>query len=90
LALVMVPLLYGAVYLYANWNPYGNLNQIDAALVVEDAGATSSDGIELQAGRKVADSLVDGNVFNWKPVPTAEEADAGVSSGKYAFALKIP
>lgn len=90
LALIMVPLLYGAVYLYANWNPYGNLNQIDAALVVEDTGATSSNVAPLQAGRKVADSLVDGNVFNWKPVPTAEEADAGVSSGKYAFALKIP
>ena len=23
LALTMVPLLYGAVYLYANWDPYG-------------------------------------------------------------------
>ncbi|WP_426989643.1 YhgE/Pip family protein [Pseudarthrobacter sp. Y6] len=90
LALIMVPLLYGAVYLYANWNPYGNLNQIDAALVVEDTGATSSDGTELQAGKKVADGLVEGNVFNWQSVPTAAEADAGVSSGKYAFALKIP
>jgi putative membrane protein len=90
LALVMVPLLYGAVYLYANWDPYDNLNQIDAALVVEDTGATSSDGTELQAGTKVADSLVEGNVFNWKSVATAEEADQGVSSGKYAFALKIP
>ncbi|GAC1376048.1 MAG: YhgE/Pip domain-containing protein [Pseudarthrobacter sp.] len=90
LALIMVPLLYGAVYLYANWNPYGNLNQIDAALVVEDTGATSGDGTELHAGRKVADGLIDGHVFNWKPVTTATEADEGVSSGKYAFALKIP
>ena len=90
LALVMVPLLYGAVYLYANWDPYGNLNRIDAALVVEDSGATSSDGSVLQAGTKVADSLVEGNVFNWQSVPTAEEADKGVSDGKYAFALKIP
>ncbi len=90
LALIMVPLLYGAVYLYANWNPYGNLNQIEAALVVEDTGATSSDGTGLQAGKKVADGLVEGNVFNWQAVPTAAEADAGVSSGKYAFALKIP
>lgn len=90
LALIMVPLLYGAVYLYANWNPYGNLNQIEAALVVEDTGATSSDGTELQAGKKVADGLVEGNVFNWQAVPSATEADAGVSSGKYAFALKIP
>ena len=51
LALTMVPLLYGAVYLYANWDPYGNLNQIDAALVVEDTGATSSDGTRA-AGRQ--------------------------------------
>lgn len=90
LALTMVPLLYGAVYLYANWDPYGNLDQIDAALVVEDTGASASDGTQLQAGHKVADSLVDGHIFNWQTVPTAEEADHGVSGGKYAFALKIP
>ncbi len=90
LALTMVPLLYGAVYLYANWDPYGNLDHIDAALVVEDAGATASDGTRLEAGTKVADSLVDGNVFHWIPVATTEEADQGVSSGDYAFALKIP
>lgn len=90
LALIMVPLLYGAVYLYANWDPYSNLDQIDAALVVDDTGATSADGARLEAGRKVADSLVDGHVFNWQTVTDAEEADRGVSTGKYAFALKIP
>lgn len=90
LALTMVPLLYGAVYLYANWDPYGNLNQIEAALVVEDTGATSADGTRLEAGRKVAESLEDGRVFNWQTVAGPEEADLGVSSGKYAFALKIP
>jgi putative membrane protein len=90
LALIMVPLLYGAVYLYANWDPYGNLDRIDAALVVEDRGATTKDGSELQAGKKVADNLVDGHVFNWKQVANAEEADAGVKTGEYAFALRIP
>lgn len=90
LALALVPLLYGAVYLYANWDPYGKLNQIDAALVVEDSGAASADGTRLEAGRKVADSLVDGHVFNWKTVASTEEADQGVSNGTYAFALKIP
>jgi len=89
-ALTLVPLLYGAVYLYANWDPYGKLNQIDAALVVEDTGASSADGTRLEAGRKVADSLVDGHVFNWQTVSSAEAADQGVSSGQYAFALKIP
>jgi putative membrane protein len=90
LALALVPLLYGAVYLYANWDPYGKLNQIDAALVVQDSGAASADGTRLEAGRKVAESLVDGHVFNWKTVASTEEADQGVSNGTYAFALKIP
>lgn len=90
LALTMVPLLYGAVYLYANWDPYGHLNNLDAALVVEDSGATATDGTRLEAGHKVADSLVEGNVFHWIPVASSTEADAGVSSGQYAFALKIP
>lgn len=90
LALTLVPLLYGAVYLYANWDPYGKLNQIDAALVVEDSGASAADGTRLEAGRKVAESLVEGHVFNWKTVSSSEDADRGVSSGEYAFALKIP
>lgn len=90
LALAMVPLLYGAVYLYANWDPYGNLDHLDAALVVEDSGATTSDGTHLEAGTKVADSLVEGNVFHWIPVDSTDQADQGVSEGKYAFALKIP
>ena len=90
LALTMVPLLYGAVYLYANWDPYGHLNNLDAALVVEDAGAATAGGTRLEAGTKVADSLVESNVFHWVPVASSTEADAGVSSGQYAFALKIP
>lgn len=90
LALAMVPLLYGAVYLYANWDPYGRLNQIDAALVVQDSGATSADGTRLEAGRTVAESLVDGHVVNWQTLSDPAEADQGVRSGKYAFALKIP
>ena len=33
---------------------------------------------------------MDGHVFNWQTVAGTAEADQGVSSGKYAFALKIP
>ena len=49
LALTMVPLLYGAVYLYANWDPYGNLDNLDAALVVEDASKSVSISSEVSA-----------------------------------------
>ena len=85
LALVMVPLLYGAVYLYANWDPYDNLDRVDAALVVEDSGATRTDGTELAAGKEVADSLVAGSVFPGMPVPSAADADGVVCSGQNAI-----
>ncbi len=49
-ALTLVPLLYAALYLYANKDPYAHLNQVPAALVVEDKGATASDGTRLDAG----------------------------------------
>lgn len=81
LALTMVPLLYGAVYLYANWDPYSNTDHLKAALVVEDRG---------EVGGKVASSLVDGQVFDWQRVPDQQTAEAGVRNGTYSFALRIP
>ena len=53
LALLLVPTLYGGMYLYANRDPYGSLGNIPAALVVEDAGATAADGTRLTAGQRV-------------------------------------
>lgn len=89
-ALVMVPLLYGAVYLYANWDPYGNLDQLQAAVVVQDEGATTKDGKTLTVGKDVAANLVEGHKFDWRIVDTPEEAKDGVRSGEFAFALTIP
>ena len=36
LVLTLIPLLYGALYLWAFWDPYGNLKEIPVALVNED------------------------------------------------------
>lgn len=90
LALVTVPLLYGAVYLYANWDPYKNMSQIPAALVVEDRGADAADGTHLDAGNHVAQTLVDGHLFDWHRVGSAAEADEGVRNGTYGFELTLP
>ncbi len=82
LALALVPLLYASLYLYANKDPYANLNQVPAALVVKDKGTT-----ELNAGKEVADELLNGKKFNWQVV---DDADEGVRKGKYIFALTLP
>ena len=42
--LAVIPLLYGALYLYAFWDPYGHLDHVPAALVMEDRAATATDG----------------------------------------------
>lgn len=90
LALAVVPLLYGAVYLYANWDPYKNMDRIPAALVVEDHGAALPDGTRLDAGGEVAETLVDGHLFDWHRVSSSAQADEGVRKGTYSFALTLP
>ncbi|GIF02892.1 YhgE/Pip domain-containing protein [Actinoplanes siamensis] len=87
--LAVVPLLYGALYLYAFWDPYGRLNHIPAALVVEDRPATDPDGNTVHAGRNLADKLIERQVFDWHVVG-AQAADAGLRDGRYQIELRIP
>lgn len=82
--LALVPLLYGAVYLWAFWDPYGNLNRIPAALVVEDRGSG-----DLHAGADLAETLVDREVFAWHRTD-ARHADEGLRDGRYEIVLRIP
>ena len=78
--LAVIPLLYGALYLYAFWDPYGRLNHIPAALVVEDTTATASDGTEVHAGQDLADELIKREVFDWH-VTDERGAEAGLADG---------
>ncbi|BCJ42422.1 membrane protein [Actinoplanes ianthinogenes] len=87
--LAVVPLLYGALYLYAFWDPYGHLNHIPAALVIEDKPATGPDGKTVHAGQDLADELIKREVFDWHVVDAATAQD-GLEGGKYQIALAIP
>jgi putative membrane protein len=88
-AMVLVPSIYGGLYLYANDDPYGGLNRVPAALVVEDAGTTLSTGERLEVGDQVADKLVDAGTFDWARVDRAT-ADAGLEEGDYDLVLVVP
>lgn len=87
--LAVIPLLYGALYLYAFWDPYGHLNHIPAALVVQDRTATASDGAKVHAGQDLADELIKRQIFDWH-VTDERGAEAGLESGKYQIMLRIP
>lgn len=84
LALAVVPLLYGGVYLWANQDPYANLDELPAAIVVEDAGVDGQN-----RGDEVADRIIADASFDWHRV-SAEEAAAGVGDGTYDFSLTLP
>ncbi len=51
--IVLMPLLYGALYLWAFWDPFSAANKIPVALVNSDHG-TVVDGKPLNAGDQVA------------------------------------
>ena len=88
LALAIVPLLYGGIYLWANQDPYSNLDQVPAALVVEDEGSGSGDDRQ-NIGMDVAENVLDDGSFDWHFVNAAEAA-AGVDNGDYDFSLTLP
>lgn len=88
-ALMCIPIIYGSLYLRGNRDPYGNLNQVPAALVVADTGATV-DGAEQNYGAAAANTLVTQGTFKWHRVASAAQAKADVRAGKYDFALVFP
>ncbi|MEU7703216.1 YhgE/Pip domain-containing protein [Streptomyces sp. NPDC015492] len=87
-AILLLPLLYGALYLYSFWDPYGRLDKIPVALVNEDRGATA-DGKRINAGDDITRGLLDSSTFAWHRVSDAE-ARKGVEDGTYYLSLTMP
>ncbi|WP_166029451.1 YhgE/Pip family protein [Streptomyces chilikensis] len=87
-SMVLLPLLYGALYLWSFWDPYGNLGRVPVALVNQDRGATAG-GERLTAGDDIAEGLRESGVFDWREVGP-EEARAGVESGEFYLSLTVP
>ncbi|MGA4848349.1 YhgE/Pip family protein [Streptomyces sp. G5(2025)] len=87
-ALLLLPLLYGALYLCSFWDPYGRLDRIPVALVNDDKGATAQ-GKKLTAGDSIVEGLRDSKTFEWHEV-TDTEARRGVEDGTYYLSLTMP
>ncbi|WP_406380925.1 YhgE/Pip family protein [Streptomyces sp. NBC_01618] len=88
IALLLLPLLYGALYLCSFWDPYGRLDRIPVALVNNDKGATAA-GKRITAGDEITGKLLDSKTFEWHEVSSAE-ARKGVEDGTYYLSLTMP
>lgn len=87
-SLLLLPLLYGALYLWAFWDPYARLDKIPVALVDADRGATVG-GRQITAGRDLAARLHDTATFDWQDTDAAD-ARRGLENGSYYLTLTIP
>ncbi|MGW6538441.1 YhgE/Pip family protein [Streptomyces sp. NPDC055051] len=87
-AVLLLPLLYGALYLYSFWDPYSRLDRLPVALVNEDRGA-DADGKRITAGEDITEGLLDSKTFAWHQVSDAE-ARKGVEDGTYYLSLTVP
>ncbi|BBZ42671.1 YhgE/Pip domain-containing protein [Mycobacterium conspicuum] len=86
--LMLLPLVYGALYLWAFWDPFGHVNKLPVALVNSDRGASVS-GQQFNAGDEIAKSLTADRSLDWRVV-SPQEARSGVDHGKYYFMLELP
>jgi len=86
--LLLVSTLYGALYLWANWDPYGRLGDVSVALVNEDRPVDVR-GQPLDAGGQLAAAVREDDNFRWHVVD-AKKADTGLEDGDYHFVVKVP
>lgn len=86
--MMLLPLVYGALYLWAFWDPFGHVNKMPVALVNADKG-TEVKGQKINAGAEVEKSLADDKSLDWNIVSPAE-AQQGVKDGTYYFMLELP
>ncbi|WP_405981074.1 YhgE/Pip family protein [Streptomyces sp. NBC_00158] len=87
-ALLLLPLLYGALYLWSFWDPYSRLDKVPVALVNADKGADVG-GEHLDVGGEITRNLRDRKTFDWREV-SAEEAAKGLEDGTYFLSLTMP
>lgn len=96
IAVTLVPLFYGAMYVWANLDPTGRLDHVRAAVVNQDqvVEVTGPDGTKqpVAVGRQLAGNLVgndDSDNYDWV-LTDAEDAQRGLSDGEYKAVLTIP
>lgn len=85
---LLVPAIYGALYLAANWDPYGNMERLPVAIVNEDR-PVEFEGRTLTTGADITRELREDHAFDWRET-SREEAEEGLREGRYYLVLDIP
>src|SRR6478735_8086732 len=88
LFLLLVPTLFGALYLWSNWDPYGKLDQVPVAVVNQDV-PVQVEGKTVAAGDRLVSELQADPIFDWQFVD-ATQANDGLADGTSYMIVTIP
>lgn len=88
--ILIIPLLYGGVYLHANWDLYSHLDRVKIAVVNHDQPASFADKT-VTGGQDFENALRDNPTFGWQFLGTDDErASKGLHKGEYYAVLTVP
>lgn len=85
---MFIPIMYAGMYLWAFWDPYGNLDKLPVAVVNDDAGA-SLDGNHLKLGEDLVSNLKKNKNFAFDFVEK-KKAYKELNNQKYYLVIEIP
>ncbi|TVY09762.1 YhgE/Pip domain-containing protein [Paenibacillus cremeus] len=88
LGLMVLPLMYSFIYLWAFWNPTDLLHRLPLAVVNQDQG-TEQGGKPVNLGRELTDQLLADGQTHWTEVK-AEAGAMGIERLSYFLVLTIP
>lgn len=87
-AILVIPVLYAGMFLWAFWDPYDHLPDLPIAVVNEDAGV-DNDGEFLHLGDELVDNLKDEPEFDFHFVDK-EKGYEGLKNEDYYILIEIP
>ncbi|WP_226682598.1 YhgE/Pip domain-containing protein [Sutcliffiella horikoshii] len=88
IAVLLIPLLYSGMFLWAFWDPYEKLDELPVAVVNLDEGA-EYEGEPLTIGKDLQENLKKNDGFKWEFV-SKEVAYEGLDKQQYYMVIEIP
>ncbi|SHH80480.1 YhgE/Pip domain-containing protein [Clostridium grantii] len=90
IAIIIVPLMYSLLYLYAFWDPYSQLSELPFAIVNQDIG-TVVDNDDVNYGNDIIENLKTDDQMGWEFVDYDEAMDGlNKAEGGYYGVFIIP
>lgn len=89
-AIIMIPLVYGGVYLAAFWDPYGNTEDLPVVVVNLDEGYEIDDGLFVSHGEELVNALKYNDDLGWNFETDLKSAQDGLINDSYYAMFVIP